>query len=181
MEELNEHGVKFTMDNLARRLGISKRTLYENFASKEELIGFILQAALDEIKIKREAIFTDSQLDIQEKFKQLLLVRPSLCYQSTDRVAIEIKKFMPDYWRPVEASIDELWRMIESLIREGEQAGCFRTVFFPAVRVMFKGAFHEFANHEFLLQNKVTMREMIVFMTDILLFGVVNKENAEQK
>ena len=33
-----EQGVKFTMDELALRLGISKKTLYELVRSKEELV-----------------------------------------------------------------------------------------------------------------------------------------------
>jgi len=34
LEELNQRGPAFHMDDLARRLHISKRTLYENFSSK---------------------------------------------------------------------------------------------------------------------------------------------------
>lgn len=181
MKEMNEHGVRFTMDDLARRLGVSKRTLYENFSSKEEIIGFILQNALAEIKEKREAILKDNQLDAREKFKQIMAVRSSLCAESTDRVGIEIKKCMPEQWKKVEADIEEVWEVLENLIHEGEKNGSFRPVFFPAVRVMFKGAFYEFANHNFLLQHKVTMKEMIAFMTDILLFGLVPKRSRDQK
>jgi AcrR family transcriptional regulator len=179
VNEMNERGVKFTMDDLARRLGISKRTLYENFSSKEELVGSILTSAIAEIKTKRDRIANDPTLDIPEKFKQIMLVRPSLCPEKTDCVALDIKKFLPDQWRIVEEDIEERWEIIEKLIHQGEQTGCFRKVFFPAVRAMFKGAFHEFANHNYLLQHKVTMKEMIEFMTDILLYGLVTKTNQD--
>lgn len=33
-EEIRPHGSSFRMEDLARRLNISKRTLYENFRSK---------------------------------------------------------------------------------------------------------------------------------------------------
>nr|WP_173812793.1 TetR/AcrR family transcriptional regulator [Dendrosporobacter quercicolus]NSL48209.1 TetR/AcrR family transcriptional regulator [Dendrosporobacter quercicolus DSM 1736]SDM09169.1 transcriptional regulator, TetR family [Dendrosporobacter quercicolus] len=181
MKEMNERGIKFTMDDLARRLGVSKRTLYENFASKEEIIAFIFKNALAELKEKRELIINDEQLDIREKFKQIMAVRPTLCAETTDRIAIEVKKFMPKQWKKVEDDMEELWESVESLIREGERTGCFRPVFFPAIRVMFKGAFHEFANHNFLLQNKVTIKEMIELMTDILLFGLVPKDSRDQQ
>ena len=36
-----EKGVKFTMDDLANNLGVSKRTLYENIDSKETLLNLI--------------------------------------------------------------------------------------------------------------------------------------------
>ena len=177
MIELNERGIKFTMDDLARRLGISKRTLYENFTSKEELIGFLLAEAIAEIKEKREAIAKNDTLDIRDKFKQMMTVRSSLWSESTDLLAIDIKKSMPEQWQKVESTLDELWEMIEDLLREGARIGCFRPVFFPAVRVIFKGAFNEFANYPFLLQHKVTVKEMIDYTFDILMFGLVAQEN----
>jgi AcrR family transcriptional regulator len=179
IKEMNDRGVKFTMDDLARRLGVSKRTLYENFASKEELISYILHSAIAELKEKRELIMNDPQLDVTEKFKQIMLVRPSLCPETTDRVAFEIRKFMPEQWKTVEADIEAKWRLIETLVQEGEKTGRFRSVFFPAVWVMFRGSFHEFANQDFLLQHKVTMKEMIEYMVDILLFGLAAKTSPD--
>ena len=35
IDELRVHGPNFHMDDLARRLRISKRTLYEHFSSKQ--------------------------------------------------------------------------------------------------------------------------------------------------
>lgn len=40
--EIELHGSSFRMDDLAKRLNISKRTLYENFHSKNEIIERIL-------------------------------------------------------------------------------------------------------------------------------------------
>ncbi|HQU52329.1 MAG TPA: TetR/AcrR family transcriptional regulator, partial [Saprospiraceae bacterium] len=44
-----KRGIKgVTMDNLARHLGISKKTLYQHFDNKEHLIGILLQSHLNE-------------------------------------------------------------------------------------------------------------------------------------
>jgi AcrR family transcriptional regulator len=180
LNEMNDRSIKFTMDDLARRLGMSKRTLYENFASKEEIVGFLLTEAIAEIKEKREAIINDDQLTICEKFKQVMTVRPYWCTETTDRISIDIKRCMPEQWQKVEKAMDELWEITERLVQEGVRQGYFRPVFFPAVRTMFKGAFNEFANHTFLLQHKVTIREMVDYMTDILMFGLVEKKADEQ-
>ncbi|MEG6585308.1 TetR/AcrR family transcriptional regulator [Dendrosporobacter sp. 1207_IL3150] len=173
MTELNERGIKFTMDDLARQLGVSKRTLYENFSSKEELIGFLLTEVTAELKAKREAILYDNQLDVREKFKQIMTVRSTIWGDTADQVSLDIKKCMPHQWKKIEKSIDELWEIIDALLSEGKQKGVFRPVFFPAMRVMFRGSFHEFANYAFLLQNRVTVKEMINYMVDILMYGIV--------
>lgn len=174
MKEMDERGVKFTMDDLARRLGVSKRTLYENFSSKEELIGSILADSIADLKTLREAIVNDPSLDVCEKFRRIMSVKPSLCAKTTDRVAIEMKKCMPEHWGKLEGAIDELWEITERLLQEGVQNGSFRPVFFPAMRAMFKGSFNEFANYSFLVQHKVTIDEMVGHMTDILMFGLVS-------
>ena len=38
IEEFRVNGVKFTMDDLAHRVGISKRTLYETIPSKKKVM-----------------------------------------------------------------------------------------------------------------------------------------------
>ena len=47
-----EKGVKFTMDDLANRLGVSKRTLYENIDSKETLLNLLVDEVFDSVTEK---------------------------------------------------------------------------------------------------------------------------------
>ena len=48
IEETRNNGIKFTMDDLAKRLGISKRTLYEHFSSKVDILDSIIDMTLVE-------------------------------------------------------------------------------------------------------------------------------------
>ena len=55
-----EKGVKFTMDDLANNLGVSKRTLYENIDSKETLLNLLVDDIFDSITEKgKEKYYTD--------------------------------------------------------------------------------------------------------------------------
>ena len=49
LREINRHGSDFHMDDLARNLRISKRTLYENFSSKQEIIEQAITDFTDKI------------------------------------------------------------------------------------------------------------------------------------
>lgn len=49
LREINRHGSDFHMDDLARNLRISKRTLYENFSSKQEIIEQAIADFTDKI------------------------------------------------------------------------------------------------------------------------------------
>lgn len=177
--ELNERGIKFTMDDLARRLGMSKRTLYENFSSKEELIGSLLAEAVEEMKTKSQEIACDETLDMREKFRRMITVRPAISKVVPENFALDIKRCMPGEWEKLQSGLDEYWGKIEDLLQEGAAKGCFRPVFFPAVRMILRGAFLEFGNYKFLLEHKVTLNEMIDSVLDILMYGIIVQPDHE--
>ena len=68
-----EKGVKFTMDDLANNLGVSKRTLYENIDSKETLLNLLVDDIFDSITEKGKEILNDATIDNLEKLKRILL------------------------------------------------------------------------------------------------------------
>ena len=48
LNDFMQYGFKtFTMDDLASKMGISKKTLYEHFPSKNDLVEAVLDYALD--------------------------------------------------------------------------------------------------------------------------------------
>lgn len=172
MEEMNERGIKFTMQDLARRLGISKRTLYEYFSSKEDLIGIIVDTALTDIHSQRATVLLDGKLSIVEKLQKIITARQSVFTEVNDQVSLEIKRFMPAQWKKVEAAMDEQWDSIEMLLQQGEKAGYIRPVYLPVVRRILRGAYNEMMDYGFLAQNKVTLNEMKAHMADVILLGI---------
>ena len=67
-----EKGVKFTMDDLANNLGVSKRTLYENIDSKETLLNLLVDDIFDSITEKGKEILNDATIDNLEKLKIII-------------------------------------------------------------------------------------------------------------
>lgn len=60
LREINRHGSDFHMDDLARNLRISKRTLYENFSSKQEIIEQAITDFTDKIYAYHQRIVSVS-------------------------------------------------------------------------------------------------------------------------
>ena len=101
MEELNEYGIRFTMANLASRLAISKRTLYEHFDSKEVLIESIVDIIILDMQTQRMRILEDSQLSLKEKLLKMLSVRPTAFIKLEDRVKLDLRRQFPGLWKQV--------------------------------------------------------------------------------
>ena len=67
-----EKGVKFTMDDIANKLGVSKRTLYENIDSKETLLSLLVDEVFDSIKHQGQEIIEDDSIEDIRKVKAII-------------------------------------------------------------------------------------------------------------
>jgi len=64
---LRDEGLGVSMDVIAERTGISKKTLYNQFSSKDELISVCVGLFQQEFR-ERLNIFTNSELSVQDGF-----------------------------------------------------------------------------------------------------------------
>lgn len=69
-------GMKFTMDDLAKRLGMSKKTIYTLFRDKQALLLAMVDYLFDGIKKAEAAIVADESLSTREKLCRILSVMP---------------------------------------------------------------------------------------------------------
>ena len=83
IEEFNEKGIKFTMDSLAKRLSMSKKTLYSVFANKETLLRETVSCGFGDIKAAERKILEDDTLDVVDKLRRIIIVLPDK-YQAID-------------------------------------------------------------------------------------------------
>ena len=179
MEELNEYGIRFTMANLAARLAISKRTLYEHFDSKEVLIESIVDIIILDMQTQRMRILENTQLSLQEKLLKMLSVRPAAFIKLEDRVKLDLRRQFPGLWKRAHESAEAQWDMIDEVLREGIETGCFRSIYVPVVRKILQGAVNEISEYDFLLEQRKSFHEMIGFITDIVIYGIMLPEKQE--
>jgi AcrR family transcriptional regulator len=122
------YGVKsVTMDDLARELGISKKTLYKHFEDKNQLVFSIMQLNINKdkkscIEIKEAAknaidgLFRTTRF-VMDKFRN---IHPSVFY--------DLRKYHPDAWQLLQ---DHKWNFIIDLFRQnierGKKEGLYRS------------------------------------------------------
>jgi len=115
------------MDDLARRLGISKKTLYLHFPSKEDLFSESLMRTLSGWRLEYAAIMADNKKNCVLKLQEVnsLIYR---CYSGLNRpMAEDLRRFAPKAWAAIED-----WRKavifteLAALLEEGARLGYFR-------------------------------------------------------
>ena len=122
-----QYGFKsFTMDDLANSLGISKKTLYEQFASKNELVEAVLDYALEMTCYQVDKFVSGKGSIIENVFRNQKEVE-NLFNLSSSKPIWELKKYFPKTYERMDIEFtksDALF--IDKLLEKGWEEGLFR-------------------------------------------------------
>ncbi len=170
-QAMNERGTKFTIDTIVQRLGISKKTLYQYVASKEELIRLIVRVGLEDIYIQQSEIL-QSNKTLVEKLTSLLTLQPHIFGPINDWVFDDIKNCCPTAWNDIEEFRRNRAQVIMDLLEAGKGAGFIRPVNSRIVAQALQGALREMVDYKFLSGANLTLQDAIAGCVDLLIHGI---------
>ncbi|MCI3921126.1 TetR/AcrR family transcriptional regulator [Paenibacillus sp. TRM 82003] len=172
-ELISRQGLKFTMADLAAELGTSKRTFYEHFDSKEQLIGAMVDEVIDEVKMTEQAIYRDDSLTNAQKLEAIIALLPKGIQFNDRRLIADLKRFLPEEWQKVDRLLQEEWGTVMKIIVDGIDAGEFRNLHVPTLIQMMKGATVALFEQDFLVHTNITLAESVRAMADVFMKGLV--------
>jgi AcrR family transcriptional regulator len=120
-------GIKsVSMDDLARELGISKKTIYKHFADKKELISKVLQADIAREKATCKTCYSTEENAVQK----MINISRHISHQHKDinpTVIYDLQKYYPQEWAQMEKFQNEfIHGVIVQNVQEGQAAGFYR-------------------------------------------------------
>ncbi|USG63294.1 TetR/AcrR family transcriptional regulator [Brevibacillus ruminantium] len=172
LELIVEKGVKFTMSDLASHLGTSKRTIYEHFASKEEMISVIVDEAIAEVQETERKIYEDQTLTTLEKLKAVLCIVPSGLHFGDARLLSEMKRYVPDEWKKIDKQMQEEWKTVTVILEQGIANGELRPLPVTSVIQMLRGASAAIYDPDFLIHSPESLTSALDTMVEVLLNGM---------
>ena len=144
-----KYGVRsISMDDIARHLSVSKKTLYQHFVDKDELVTMMSKAFLEKDKRQYEAITAISKNAVDELSKISILLKQDM-EELNPSLLFDLQKFHPKAWN--------LWQEFkekfiqESMVRnlkQGIEEGYFRPEINPDIiavarLVMIESSFND--------------------------------------
>ena len=179
IKAFNEKGLKFTMDDVAKILGISKKTIYTVFRDKESMFFTMVDYMFDSIKESERQILADEGLTTLEKIRKILAVIPE-GYRDIDfRHLYLLKDKYPAIYALVENRLENGWETTIALIEQGIEEGVIRPVKIPIVKMMLEAALEQFFQRDILLRNEISYMDALVEVVGILVVGIVAGDNAK--
>lgn len=174
IQVFNLKGIKFTMDDLAKSLSMSKKTIYTVFSDKNELFLAMVDYLFDGIKGAQAEIINSTELSIIEKIKGVLNVMPA-GYKDIDfRQLYLLKDKYPKIYSQVEKRLENGWEETFLLLEEGKKTGVIKNVDIEIVKLMFEASVEQFFQRDILIKNNLTYQGALCEVVDILMDGIAN-------
>lgn len=174
IEEIKTKGFKFTMGDLAKRLSVSKSSLYECFSSKEKLVTAVLDTVLTNFCNQEQHIY-QSELSIVEKLQAVLVVTSKTFEPFHNRVYDDLRTNYPDEWERVVLFRKERMERLTSLLNQGISEKIIRPVPIGVIQHMLLST--NFSNYQFLAENNITYPDAVAAMMDIMVHGLLTSND----
>ena len=126
-EQFSQYGIRaITMEDIARLVGISKKTIYQEFIDKKQLVKEAFSVALKEDQNALKKIMEGEDGVIEHLVHTSKMVRERLATLNP-MVLLEIQKYFPEVWEMFNEFKDEIIVTdIVNVIEKGKRLGYFR-------------------------------------------------------
>lgn len=126
-EQFSRYGVRaVTMEDIARLGGISKKTIYLEFADKKVLVKEAFEVLLEEDRKKLNFILETEDGVIEHLVKTSKMVRERL-QNMNPMVIMEVQKYFPEAWKMFEDfKVKVIMNDLVNVIEKGKKLGYFR-------------------------------------------------------
>lgn len=175
LDEFNEKSLKFTMDDVAKRLQISKKTIYSLFEDKEALFLETVDYCFAAIKAEEKKIQDVEAMDIVEKIKRILIVLPERQKNIDWRQVYVTKEKYPRIYEKIEKRIETEWDSTIELLEEGIRIGRLKAFSIPVFKIMVESSIEGFLRSSALIDNDISYEKALTEMIDMLMAGIEEK------
>jgi AcrR family transcriptional regulator len=176
-------GIKsVTMDDMARHLGISKKTLYKYVADKNDLVNKSIQDQLDTemcrihegVENAKNAI--DEHISISRSvISQMKNVQPAVFY--------DLKKYYPEAWDMYQChKHEEIYKTILENIINGQKQNLYREDVNPEITTMLyiQSVDVLFSDEMVKVMTKYNFQEIIIEKIKYHIYGIATEKGSQE-
>lgn len=167
-----ECGLKFTMDDIAKRIRISKKTIYGVYKTKEDMLFAVVDYCFADIKANERKLSEDESLDIVEKIKQVMIVLPDRYKGIGLSNLAGLKDKFPKVYQRIEHYLATDWDGTIALLKQGMKEGKIRKVQIPILKAAFESTIESFMISDVLVENKISYEAAMQELIDMLVEGI---------
>ena len=171
---------KSTMDELAKELQISKKTIYKYFPSKEKLVEEIssdLTCSTD----SEIAGIIEARENVVWKFVKILKMYSHRLVNFSDKWRHDLQVHSPYIFENLtKYRSEKIYSILNKLIEQGKKEKLIKNFPNEIIIACFNSTIQSVVNPEFILINKFSMYQAFVFTFEMLLSGILTQKGLEK-
>jgi AcrR family transcriptional regulator len=184
LEKAQEHFLQYgfstvTMNEIATDLGMSKKTVYTHFPSKEDLASEMVKRMQSEISTQINSLVDNDGMDFIEKLKRILQITAEHHGKLTPHFRMDLQKHAPGVCKCTDDfQRNQIHSVVTRVIHQGIQQGVFRRDLDGAiVASVFIAAFQSLLKPELLAQGGWSIAQALDTIRKIMFEGVMTDES----
>jgi AcrR family transcriptional regulator len=180
--QFEETGLKnITMDDVAKKLGISKATIYNHFKSKDEIVQTAVAQILNKVRRYEEFLNDVSQNYIKRYYKAIRFYVHQISGISPGLVS-DVEDLYPEMWQYIKMFREQFGFVLSNYYEEGKKRGYFKKDLDLNMMVSMDRWFIEtILSTNYLKEKEVTIDEAFDQYFKIKFDGIISSHMPEIK
>lgn len=170
---------KTTMDELAKELSMSKKTIYKNFHSKNELVRTAVMRFLEN---EEDIIFkiVNSNKNAIEKFVELNICLNKDFAKLSTQLLNDLRKHLPGLWDEVEEfRAKRINKNLFDIIEQGKREELFSNFPTTIIMTIFLSSVKSVVNPQFIYDNNFSLNQATKATFQIMVNGILSEKGLE--
>ena len=167
---------KTSMDQLAKGMKISKKTIYKFFPSKSTLLNKVVYRFQSKIKAQLDEIL-ESDKCVVEKLREVISFFAHFYLKVNQKLLSDFFHYEPELWNKVDTFrttvIESVW---EKLIIEGKEKGIIINASNKIIIGIILSAIKGVINPKFLTENNIPLKEAFEETFTIITNGILTEK-----
>lgn len=181
IELASRQGAGFSMNELAASLSMSKKTIYQLFASKEALLVEAVDYGFARVKQSEARVLEQPGLTLVQRLRRLIVVLPEeFAAVNWYQIAAVSEKY-PAVIARVRMHLESGWETAFALMEQGIASGELRPFSIPVFRGMVVGAMEYFLSGNEDALGGLRYEQALEAMIDLLMLGAVSRDEGTQQ
>jgi AcrR family transcriptional regulator len=168
------HGA--TVDALSSATGVSKRTIYRYFKSKDHLVTAVMEQLMAITEKKVDQAMSSSQKPVEKVMDAIKIV-----IQNTDiitpAIMRDLQRYYPHIWERVEVFRARKVQIFIDMLISGNRDGIFREIDPRIFTASLLASIRAVVNPGFILENNLTLEKAMFGLFNIFLYGIVQGQD----
>ena len=172
-DSVAETGVRaFTVESLAKRLAMSKKTIYKFFPTKEKLIRSIMQFVFTQINSTFNKVMVEEPNPAVQFIKIMETIAKFAGRAPVDKIA-ELKSLYPDIWKEIESFRLSHQEDFYTILYNAQEQGLARDdINMRSASIIYINIINSTFQPEFFLKNDLAIGETIRGFVQVVARGI---------